>query len=147
MRIVLDHAGVAVGVPRVVRPVPERFVQHCMHYMDDSPARKHPHPLRVRCIRTGLLCSIVLNLERLHCSKFVPDILVASQLRRNWRAVHLSELPLDSFYRTRSRGTVDAVFHRLHLTNFADWIVIPVQILAGSCMLLESDNAFNCFIW
>ena len=89
MRIVRDHAGVVVVAPMVVRPALDRFVLDCMHYTDDILARKHHHLLQARCICTGRLPELAMNLERLHYSEFVPDSPVALQFHRNWKGAHL----------------------------------------------------------
>src|SRR6266487_1906566 len=129
MRIEQGCVGVAVGAPRVVRSV--RFAL-CVHYLDDTLAHRHRRRFRGQHIRTGPSWGIAMNVERLHYLQFVPDILVALQLHRSWRVAHPWGPPVDLSCPTRSRDAVGAVFHRLRSTNFADWIAILVQILAGS---------------
>lgn len=134
MRIVQDYAGVAAVAPMVVHPVLDSFVLYCEHYMDDNLARKHHHLLRARCIRTGYLPELATNLEHLQYSEFVPDSPVALQLHRNWMEAHLWALSPDLFCPTRNRDTAAGVSLPPRLKSFAGWIVIPFQILAGSCI-------------
>src|SRR6266853_150239 len=131
MQIVRDHVGVAEVAPMVVRPALDRFV---LYYTDDILVRKHHHRLQAQCIRSGCLPELATNPKRLQYSEFVPDILVALQLHRNWRGAHLWELYPDLFCLTRSRDTAAGVSHPPRSRNFAGWIVIPYQILAGSCI-------------
>ena len=131
MQIVPDYAGVVEVVPMEAHLAPERL--GCRYYMDDIPVHTHHHRLRAECIDTGCLPSPVENLERLSYWEFEPDILVAVQLHRNLKAVHLWARLADLFYPTRTTDTEADVPHPLHSVNFADWIVIPFQILVGSC--------------
>jgi hypothetical protein len=133
MQIVWDYAGVAVVVPMVVRPALDLFGHHCKRHLDDILARKHHRRPRAECIDTGCLPSPVENLERLSNWQFEHDILVALRLHRNWKAVHLWARLQDLFYPTRNMDTEAGVSHPPHSVSFVDWIVIPFQILAGSC--------------
>src|SRR5436309_1454507 len=70
--------------PMEPNPVLDRFDT----YTGDIPVRTHHHRLPVEWIDTGGLTAPVA-LERLKYLEFVPDILVALLLHRNWMAVHL----------------------------------------------------------
>jgi len=106
-----------------------------MHYKDGILVRKHHHRPRAECIGTGCLPALVEVLERFSHSEFVPANPVALQVHRNWKAAHLWELLSDLFYPTRNTDTEADVSHPPHSRNFADWIVIPFQILVGSYLL------------
>src|SRR6266487_1597102 len=139
MRIVLDYASVAVVVPMVAHLVLNLFGSCCRHYKDGILVHKHHHRPRAECIGAGPLPALVGVLERFSHSEFVPDNLGALQLHRNWKAAHLLERLPDLFYPTTSTDTEADVSHPPHSRNFADWIVIPFQILAGSYLLPGYD--------
>src|SRR6266480_2912132 len=137
MQSVPDCLSAFVAVPMVAHPVLDRFDT----YTGDIPVRTHHHRLPVECIGTGGLTAPVA-LERLKYLEFVPDILVALLLHRNWMAVHLwVRLPY-LCYLTRNTDTEAGVSLPLHSKSFAGWIVIPFQILAGSYLLPENDISY-----
>ena len=89
MRIVQDHARVVVVVPMVAHLVLDLFGSCCWHYKDGILVHKHHHRPQAECIGTGCLPELAVNLERFLHAEFVPDILVALQLHRNWKVAHL----------------------------------------------------------
>src|SRR6266487_4866603 len=142
MQIERDHADVVVVVPMVAHLILDLFGSCCRYYKDGILVHKHHHRPWAECIGAGPLPALVEVLECFSHSEFVPDNLVALQLHRNWKAAHLWERLPDLFYLTTSTDTEADVSHPPHSRNFAGWIVIPFQILAGSYLLPGYDISY-----